>query len=163
VRRDSEQAGAQAASTRRAAEHAGAPFYTPELWASAQAKEREGTAALRRSDYAAAIRLLGQARSDYQTAAREARREADVERQAAPLRSKVEQARGTALAQRRQALAAGAEQRATDLLRAAEAKHTEADGLAARQNLAEAAGAYEQAAQRYGEAALRAQAPSGSK
>jgi hypothetical protein len=156
---EAEQAQSQAVMARRAAEQAGAPFYTPKLLASAQAKEREGMAALRRSDHSAAIRLLGEARADYQAAAQEARREAEKEQQIAPLRASVDQARGAALARRQQALAAGAEQRATTILRAAETRHAEADGLAARQSLADAARAYEEAAQRYGDAALRAQAP----
>jgi hypothetical protein len=156
---EAEETRAQVAMARRAAEQAGAPFYAPKLYAAAQTREREGAAALRRSDLDGAIRLLGEARSEYQAAGQEARREAEKEQQIAPLRASVDQARGAALARRQQALAAGAEQRAATLMRAAETKHAEADGLAARQSFADAARAYEEAAQRYGDAALRAQAP----
>jgi protein kinase-like protein len=157
-RRDAEQAGVQMASARREAEKAAAAFYAPNLLGTARAKENEGTEALQRSDYNSAIRLLAEARSDYQAAAQEARREADTERQIAPLKAGVEQARDTALARRRQALAAEAERLAMDLLRAAETRHAEADSLAARQSFAAAARAYDEAAERYTEAALRAQA-----
>ncbi len=133
------------------------------MLANAQAKETEGAEALRRSEYGSAIRLLAEARSDYQAAEQEARREADKEHQIAPLRASVEQARDTALTRRGQALAADAARLATDLLHAAETKHAEGDSLAARQSFAAAARAYDEAAERYAEAARRAQAASSGK
>ena len=162
-RREAQQAVAQMAPARRAAEQAAAAYYAPKLLASAQAREREGADALARSDYSSAIRLLAEARSGYQAAAQEARREADAQQQIAPLRASVEQARANTVARRNQALAVDAERLAEDLLRAAEAKHAEADRLAAGQSFAAAARAYEEAAERYTEAARRAQAAPGAK
>jgi predicted Ser/Thr protein kinase len=157
-RRGADQAGAQMASARLAAERAAAAYYAPKLLATAQAKERDGAEALRRTDFGSAIRLLGEARSSYQAAAEEAKRAADAERQIASLKTTVEQARGTAIARRQQALAVDAGRFAADLLGAAEAKHAEADALAKRENFAAAARAYDEAAEQYAQAALRAKA-----
>jgi hypothetical protein len=158
---DTRQAESQMATARIAAEKTAAAFYAPVLLAAAQAREREADDALHRSDFTGALRLLADARSGYQAAAQEARRQADRERQIAPLKASVAQARDTALARRRQALAAGAERLAMDLLRAAEAQHAEADSLAAKQSLAAALRAYSDAAQRYSDAELQARAASG--
>jgi predicted Ser/Thr protein kinase/outer membrane biosynthesis protein TonB len=162
-RREAEQAVAQLASARRGAEQAAAAFYAPGLLASAQARERESTDALARADYGSAVRLLAEARSGYQAAAQEARREADEQRRIAPLRASTEQARAATMARRRQALAADAERLAGDLLHAAEAKHAEADRLAKDQSFVAAATAYDEAAERYTEAALKAQAATGAR
>jgi hypothetical protein len=156
-RQAAEQAEAQVAGARRAAEKAAATFFAPKLFEAAQAKERDGAEALRRSDYNTAARLLADARADYQAAAQQARTEADSERQIAPVKAGVEQARDRALSRRRQALAADAERLAMDLLRAAELKHAEADRLATRQSFQAAERAYSEAADRYADAAHRAQ------
>jgi hypothetical protein len=152
------QAEEQMASARHAAEKEAAGFYARTRFSAAQATEREAGEALRRGDFTGALRLLAEARSGYQAAAQEARRQADRERQLAPLKASVEQARDTALARRRQALAAGAERLAMDLLRAAETRHAEADGLASQQDLAAALRAYGDAAERYSDAERQARA-----
>ena len=162
-RQAAERAGAATATARRAAERAAAAFYAPKLLASAESKEKDAAEALARSDFGMAIRMLTEAKSEYQAAEQEARREADAEGQLAPLKASVEQSRAMTVARRRQALAADAERLATTLLDAAEAKHAEADALAKRQSFAAARQAYDQASERYLEAEQRAQAASGTK
>jgi hypothetical protein len=151
------------AGARRAAEQAAAGFHAPRLFASAQTRERDAIATLGQSDYSAALRLFGEAQSEYQAAAQEARQEADAERQLAPLRASVEQSRARAAVGRGQALSADAERLAKDLFDAAQAKHVEADSLVTQQNLAAAARAYHDAADRYVVAAQRAQAARGAR
>jgi predicted Ser/Thr protein kinase len=148
-----EQARARALTARREAERVAAAFYAPKLFAAAQAKEQEGGAALGRSDAAAAIRLLGEAQSEYQAAALEAKRETEKEWQLAPLKASVEQARARTRTRREEAIAAEADRLAKDLFAVAQTKHVEADGLAARQSFAAAARAYDEATERYAEAA----------
>jgi hypothetical protein len=156
-RQDVEQARTKLASARRSAEQVGAGFFAPKRFASAQAKEQDGNAALSRSDHDAALRLLGEAQSEYQAAAEEARRESEAERQIAPLRARMEQARAVTLARREQALAAAADRLAQGVLADAEAKHDEADDLAKRKNFGAAAQAYQEAADRYAQAIRRPQ------
>ena len=148
-----EQARARMMTARREAERAAATFYAPKLFAAARGKEEEGTQALGRSDLGAALRLLGEARSEYQAAAVEAKRETEKEWQLAPLKASVEQARARTRARRDEALAAEGDRLAKELFAAAQAKHVEADGLAARQNFAAAARTYEEAAEQYAQAA----------
>ncbi|HXJ84275.1 MAG TPA: hypothetical protein VMS64_37015, partial [Candidatus Methylomirabilis sp.] len=156
--RDIEQTWAQLAGAKREADRAAAAFYAPKLLAMAQAKEKAAIEARQRSDHGAVTRLAAEAQSAYLAAARGAKREAEAERQTAPLRARVEQARAAVLARRQEALASDAERLAMDQIRAAETRHVEADALAARQSYAEAARAYDEAAARYTEAALRAKA-----
>jgi len=153
-----EQARARTMTARREAERVAAAFYASKLFAAAQAKEEEGGAALGRSDVAAAIKLLAEAQSQYQAAAVEAKRETDREWQLAPLKASVEQARAKARTRREEAIAAEADRLAKDIFAAAQAKHVEADGLAARQSFAAAARAYEEATERYAEASAAGRA-----
>ena len=116
-------------AARQAAERVAAGFYARNRFNSAQSKEREAMAALGRSDYAAAVGLFGQAQSEYQAATAEAPREEENERQLA-----------------------------RDLFDQAQIRQVEGDGLASRKELAAAARAYQDAAERYGEATARARA-----
>jgi len=135
-----------------------AGFYARKRFASAQSKERDGVAALGKSDYAAAVGLFAEAQSEYQAAMAEAPREEENERQLARLRTSLDQAHAAVAARRQQALAAEADQLARDLFDQAQARQVEGDGLASRKDLAAAARAYQDAAERYGEAAARARA-----
>jgi len=155
---EAEQARARMTTARRDAERAAATFYAPKLFASAQGKEQEGTVALGKSDFGSALRLLGEAQSEYQAAAVEAKRETEKEWQLAPLKASVEQARARTRARRDEALAAEGDRLAKDLFAAAQAKHVEADGLATRQNFAAAARTYEEAAEQYAQAAAAGRA-----
>ena len=158
AREDAAQARLRMAAAKRAAEQVAAGFFAHKRFTSAQSKEREGMAALGKSDYGAAIRLLAEAQSEYQTAVPEARQEAERDRQLAPLKASLEQAHAAAAARRQQALAAEADRLAQDVFDQAQARQVEGDGLANRQDLAAAARAYQDAAERYGEAMLRARA-----
>ena len=144
-------------AARRAAEQAAAGFFARTLFASAQAKERDGIRALEQSDDESAIRWLNDAQSLYQTAALEARREADAERELAPVKAALEESRATVAASRQQALKAEAEQLAKGVFAAAQARHVQADGLVDRRDLAAAVQAYQDAAEGYRQAMLRAQ------
>jgi predicted Ser/Thr protein kinase len=157
TRKDAEQARARMSAARRAAEQAAAGFFARTLFASAQAKERDGIRALEQSDDESAIRWLNDAQSLYQTAALEARREADAERQLAPVKAALEESRATVAASRQQALKAEAEQLAKGVFAAAQARHVQADGLVDRRDLAAAVQAYQDAAEGYRQAMLRAQ------
>jgi hypothetical protein len=156
-----EQVRARMTTARQQAERAAAGFFVPKLLAAAQTKEQEAGAALGRSDFAAAIRLFGEAQSEYQAATVEAKRETEKEWERAPLRAAVEQARAKTTARRAEAISAEADRLAGDLFTAAQAKHAEADDLAKRQSLAASARAYDEATERYREAAEtgRATAP----
>jgi hypothetical protein len=144
------------AAAKRAAERVAAGFFAHERFISGQSKEGDGLAALGKSDYGAATRLFVEAESEYQGAAQEARQEGERDRQRAPLKASLEQAQATAEARRQQALTAGADRLARELFDHAQARHTEADKLAKQQDLAGAAQAYRDAAERYGEATFRA-------
>jgi hypothetical protein len=155
-RADAEQARWRMAAAKREAEQVAAGFFAHKRFTSAQNKERDGMAALGQSDYGGATRLLGEAQSEYQAAVQEARREAEKDAQIAPARARMEQARAAAATRRQQALAAEANHLARDAFEQAQARHLAGDELANRQDLAGAAGAYQDAAQRYGEATVRA-------
>jgi hypothetical protein len=150
-------------AAKRAAEQAAAGFFAHKRFTSAQGKERDGMAALGLPAYGTAIRLFAEAQSEYQAAVQEARQEAERDRQLAPLKSGLEQAHGAAAARRQQALAAEADHLARDVFDQAQARQVEGDGLANRQDLAAAAQAYRDAADRYGEATLRARAARAAK
>jgi hypothetical protein len=145
-------------AARRAAEQVAAGFFAHKRFTAARGKERDGMAALGRSDYEAAVRLFAEARSEYQASVEEARQEAERDRQLAPLKASLEQAHAAAAAHRQRALAAEADRLARDVFDQAQARHVEADGLANRQELAAAAQAYRDSANRYGEAEVRARA-----
>ncbi len=70
-------------SAKQAAERVAAAFYARNRFASAQTKERDGMAALGKSNYAAAADLFSAAQSDYQAATAEAPQEEEKERQLA--------------------------------------------------------------------------------
>ena len=142
---------------RRAAEQAGANFYAHKLFVSAQAREREGIAALGRSDQASALQMLIEAEAAYAAAAEAARREAETERQLAPVKAALEEAQAKASTSRKQALTAEADRVVKDLFHAAQARHVQADDLLARQNLPGATQAYLDAADRYGAATRQAE------
>jgi serine/threonine-protein kinase len=158
ARDEAEQARQRMIAARQAAERVAAGFYARRRFGSAQGKEREGLAALGKSDYAAAAALFAAAQAEYQAAAVEAPREEENERQLARLRTSLDQAHAAATARRQQALAAGADQLARDLFDQAQARQVEGDGLASRKDLVAAARAYQDAAARYAEATARARA-----
>ncbi|HYS16488.1 MAG TPA: protein kinase [Candidatus Binatia bacterium] len=158
AREDAEQARIRMTAARQAAERVAAGFYARKRFASAQGKERDGVAALGKSDYATAVGLFAEAQAEYQAAMAETPREEDSERQLAQLRAGLDQAHAAVAARRQQALAAEADQLARDLFDQAQAKQVEGDGLASRKDLAAAARAYRDAAESYGEAAARARA-----
>jgi hypothetical protein len=153
-----ERARTTMGAARRAAEKVAAGFFAHRRFASAQEKEREGLAALDRSEYTEATRLFAEAQSEYQISVPEAVQEAERERQLAPARASLEQAHEAVDARRREALAADAERLARDVFDQAQARQVEGDGLAGRQDLGAAAQAYRDAAERYGEAIRRARA-----
>ena len=152
-----EQAQARMSKARRAAEQTGANYYAHKLFASAQAKEREGAAALGKSDQGSALQMFAEAESAYVAAAEAARREAETERQLAPVKAALDDAQAKASTSRKQALTAEADWVVKDLFYAAQARHVEADDLVSRQNLAAATQAYLDAADRYAAAARRAE------
>jgi hypothetical protein len=145
-------------AAKQAAQAVAAGFYTRARFASAQSKERDGVAAMGRGEYAAAGRLFTEAQAEYQAALTEAPREEEKERQLALLRSGLDQAHAAVAAQRRQALAAEADQLARDSFDQAQARQVEGDGLASRKELAAAARAYRDAAEGYAAAERRARA-----
>ena len=153
-----EQARSRMLAARQGAERVAAGFYARNRFSSAQSKEREGMAALGRQDYAAAVGLFGQAQSDYQAATAQVPREEESQHQLDRLKSSLDQAHAAAAERRQQALAARADQLARDLFDQAQARQVEGDGLAGRKELAAAARAYQEAAERYGEATTKARA-----
>ncbi|MGH7331295.1 MAG: hypothetical protein ACREKS_00845, partial [Candidatus Rokuibacteriota bacterium] len=155
------QARLRTAAARRVAEQVAAGFFVHKRFTSAQSTEREAMAALERSDHGAAMRLFAEAQSEYQVVAQEAKREEARDRQLAPLKANLEQAHAAVTARRQQALAAEADQLARDIFHQAESRQVEGDGLARHQDLVAAAQAYRDAAERYGEAILRARAARG--
>jgi hypothetical protein len=154
-RAEAQQARDRMTAARRAAEQAEAPQYAPRLLAAAQAKERDGQAALGRSDHGQASRLFNDAQADYQGAAREA--EAGRKHVVA-IRATADQSRSRMLSRREEAEKADAARLAREIFDAAQAKQAEADGLMSRQNFVPASTTYQDAAERYMEAALRARA-----
>ena len=157
-RDEAEQARSRMTASKQAAERVAAAFYARNRFASAQGKESDGIAALGKSDYATAAGLFAAAQSDYQAAMAEVPREEEKERQLARLRTSLDQAHAAVAARRQQALAAEADQLARDVFDQAQARQVEGDGLAGRKDLAAATRAYQDAAERYGEAASRARA-----
>jgi eukaryotic-like serine/threonine-protein kinase len=160
-REDAEQARRRMTEAKRAAERVAAEFFARRRFAAAQSKERDGITALGKSDYAAAIALFTEARSEYQAALQEAPAEEERDRQRSRLQTNVDQAHASAAARRQEALAAEADKVARDVFDRAQAKQVEADGLASRKDLPAAALAYQEAADRYGEAVVRARAVRG--
>jgi eukaryotic-like serine/threonine-protein kinase len=158
ARGDAERARSRMSAAKQAAEGVAAGFYTRARFASAQSKERDGVAAMGRGEYAAAGSLFTEAQAEYQAALAEAPREEEKERQLALLRSGLDQAHAAVAAQRRQALAAEADQLARDSFDQAQARQVEGDGLASRKELAAAARAYRDAAEGYAAAERRARA-----
>ena len=160
-REDAEQARRRMTEAKRAAERVAAEFFARRRFAAAQSKESDGITALGKSDYAAAIGLFTEARSEYQAALQEAPAEEEKERQRSLVKSNLDQAHASAAARRQEALAAEADKVARDVFDQAQAKQVEADALANRKDLAAAARAYQEAADRYGESAVRARAVRG--
>ena len=160
-REDAEQARRRMIEAKRAAERVAAEFFARKRFAAAQSKESDGITALGKSDYAAAIGLFAEARTEYQAALQEAPAEEEKERQRALLKSHLDQAHASAAARRQEALAAEADKVARDVFDRAQAKQVEADGLANRKDLAAAARAYQEAADRYADAVVRARAARG--
>jgi hypothetical protein len=145
-------------AARQTAERVAAGFYARNRFASARMKEREGTAALGKSDYVAASALFAEAQSEYQAATVEAPREEENQRKLSALSASLDQAHAAVAARRQEALIAQADQLARELFDQAQARQVEGDELASRKDLAAAARAYQQAAVRYGEATARARA-----
>jgi predicted Ser/Thr protein kinase len=158
ARGDAERARSRMTAAKQAAERVAAGFYARARFASAQSKERDGEAAMGRGQYAAAGSLFTEAQAEYQAALADVPREEEKERQLALLRSGLDQAHGAVAAQRRQALAAEADQLARDSFDQAQARQVEGDGLASRKELAAAARAYRDAAEGYAVAERRARA-----
>jgi len=157
--RDSaERARSQMTAARQAAERVAAGFYARNRFASALMKEREGMAALGKSDYLAASALFAEAHSEYQAATVDAPREEENQRKLTALSASLDQAHAAVAARRQEALTAQADQLARELFDQAQARQVEGDELASRKDLAAAARAYQQAAVRYGEATARARA-----
>jgi eukaryotic-like serine/threonine-protein kinase len=160
-REDAEQARLRMTEAKRAAERVAAEFFARKRFAAAQSKERDGITALGKSDYAAAIGLFGEARSEYQAALQEVPAEEEKERQRTLVKGNLDQAHASAAARRQEALTAEADKVARDVFDQAQAKQVEADGLVNRKDLAAATRAYQEAADRYGEAVVRARAVRG--
>ena len=99
-----EQAVARMSKARRAAERASANHYARDLFVSAQAKEREATAGLGKSEKSSALQMFTEAESAYVAAAEVARREAETERQLAPVKAALDDAQAKASTSRKQAL-----------------------------------------------------------
>jgi predicted Ser/Thr protein kinase len=157
MRRDVEQAKSRLNGVKRGAEQTAAAFYAPRSWAVARAKEDDAIQAIERSDYAAAVGLLDEARAAYQASLEESRREAEKETRLGPLKADVAESRASAMARRDEALRVGADRLARDTFESAQARHQEADDLARSQNLASAAHAYRDASDRYSAAIRQAQ------
>jgi hypothetical protein len=77
------------------------------------------------------------------------------------VKGNLDQAHASAAARRQEALTAEADKVARDVFDQAQAKQVEADGLVNRKDLAAATRAYQEAADRYGEAVVRARAVRG--
>jgi hypothetical protein len=119
--------------------------------------ERQAIAARQRQEAEKAAEAERQAIAARQR--QEAERAAEAERQAIATRQRqdAEQVRARALASREQAVKAGADVLVKDVFGSATARQSEGDGLAGKQDMLAARQAYQDAAERYGEAARRAQ------
>jgi eukaryotic-like serine/threonine-protein kinase len=160
-REDAEQARLRMAEAKRAAERVAAEFFARKRFEAAQGKERDGMTALGKSDYAAAIGRFTEARAEYQAALQEVPAEEEKERQRSLVQANLDQAHAAAATRRQEALAAEADKVARDVFDQAQAKQVEGDNLVGRKNLAAATRAYQEAADRYGEAVVRARAVRG--
>jgi serine/threonine-protein kinase len=163
ARDDAEQARMRMADARRAAERVAAVFFARKRFTEAQDKEREGMAALQKANYRAAIGLFAEARSDYQAAVQESAQEEERVRQLAVARTDLDQVHALVAARRQEALAAGADQLARDVFDQAHVRQLDGDGLASRKDLVGATRAYREAAERYGEAVIKARAARGTR
>jgi hypothetical protein len=152
-RAEAAQARDHVTSAQRDAEQAAAGQRAPVLFAWAQKKEREASAAFGRSDYALAERLFSETQADYETAAQEAKR---VGAGVATAQSSAEQAHRKTVIYRERAVKAEAERLAGDLFGIAQSKEVGADELMNRRSFPLAAQAYGEAGDRYLEAARRA-------
>ena len=157
-REDAEQARLRTAEAKRAAERVVAQFFARKRFEAAQSKERDGMTALGKSDYAAAIGLFTEARTEYLAAAQEAPAEEEKARQQTVLRSTLDEAHASAAARRQEALSAEADKVAREVFDQAQAKQVEGDRLVSRNDLIAATRAYKEAAGRYAEAIVRARA-----
>jgi Protein kinase domain len=158
----------RAEAARQGAEQTDAAKLTPGLWARATGIEREAETALKRQDFDRAQILWGQAEEAYRRAEAEAQKRAVAVPPPPPMkvvppapdtsaaRQAVERARATVMSNREQALRSGADRLAKDLIDVARAKEAEAAALEGQQQFAAATQAYQDAAQRYGEAVSRA-------
>jgi len=143
LRAEAEQAQGHVASARQAAEQAGARKYAPKLFAAAQAREADASTALDGTNYSVATKGFGDARSTYDAAAQEAKREKGS------LFSALEAAHRDALDRRGEAVKADAEGLAKDVFESGRRKEAEADELARREDLPAAAQGYREAAKGY--------------
>ena len=157
-REDAEQARLRTAEAKRAAERVVAQFFARKRFEAAQSKERDGMTALGKSDYAAAIGLFTEARTEYLAAAQAAPAEEEKARQQTVLRSTLDEAHASAAARRQEALSAEADKVAREVFDQAQAKQVEGDRLVSRNDLIAATRAYKEAAGRYAEAIVRARA-----
>jgi hypothetical protein len=151
LKADAEQARGQAASARQSAEHAGAPRYAPKLFASAQGREGEASTALDHSNYPSAIKGFGEAKSGYDAAGQEARREKGL------LIAATDVAHREALDRRGDAVKAEAETYAKESFELARKKEAEGDDQVKREDLPVAAQTYRDAAKGYAAARDAAQ------
>jgi hypothetical protein len=161
-----EEARSAMLSARRDVDQGAASQYpaATKLFASAQAKERESDGAFARTEYAAAARLFGEARAEYQAAAWETNRQKELaaiaqqqERVVVQARQALEQSRSRMLTRRDEARKTDAGRLAKSIFDAAEKKRGEADALAARQSFADAGHGYQDAADLYLQAKIRAE------
>ncbi len=143
LKAEAEQSRAQAAFARQGAEQAGARQFAPKVFAAAQGKEGDATAALDRSSYPAATKGFGEARGTYDIAAQESKREKGV------LIAAVEVAHRDTLDRRGEAVKVDAETLAKDTFESARKKEAEADDLAKREDFPAAAQGYRDAAKSY--------------
>src|SRR5262249_58846287 len=117
-----ENAGRGRRAAGRGAGRGAAGFSARQRFASAQGKERDGVAALGKSDYAAAVGLFAAAQSDYQAAMAEVPREEEKERQLAQLRTSLDQAHAAVAGRRQQGRAVPAGQVSGGILSQGEAR-----------------------------------------
>jgi serine/threonine-protein kinase len=157
-REDAEQARLRMGEAKRAAERVAAQFFARKRFEAAQSKERDGMTALGKSDYAAALGLFTEARTEYLAAAQEVPAEEEKDRQQNVLRSTLDEAHAAVAARRQEALTAEADKVAREVFDQAQAKQVEGDRLVSRNNLIAATRAYKEAADRYAEATVRARA-----
>jgi hypothetical protein len=93
----------------------------------------------------------------------ESAQEEERVRQLAVARTDLDQVHALVAARRQEALAAGADQLARDVFDQAHVRQLDGDGLASRKDLVGATRAYREAAERYGEAVIKARAARGTR